>query len=1159
MIFIFDDCTLDTARRELRRGDTIVSVQPQVFDLLEYLIRNRSRVVSRDDLLASIWGGRIVSESTLATRINAARAAIGDDGESQRLIRTLPRKGIRFVGDIRTADEAAPSPQAASAGTGAERPTAPRPDADRRQLTVVSCDFVGLRELAMQLDPEELNALLGLCHARCSQVCERWGGTLAHFADEGTTMLFSHPQAHEDDPERAVRASLDLLEQIARLENGPGNSLAARVGVATGIVVVSRARAGMTQDLTAVGEASALAAALRRVAPPNGVLITARTHGLLGALFEYQALEPFGLTGFSNPVPAWQVTRPASIGSRFEALHNLNLTPLCGRRKEIDLLQRKWREAKTGKGGVVMISGEPGIGKSRVVSELSNRLAGREPYTWLRYQCSPHHRASALYPVITQLEHAAMLSPGDPPARRLDKLEASIVIPPPRRKSALPLFAALLSIPAAGRYPPLAMSPMQQRRQTLGALLDELEQLAQQQPVLAVFEDAHWADPTSIELLDLMIERIRHLRVLGLITFRPEFQAPWAGLPNVAELALERLDPAEALAIAETLAGEQPLPPAVLQQIISRTDGVPLYIEELTKNVLESQQSQRSADAPPQFSIPSTLEDTLRARIERLPEVKEVAQIGAAIGRSFAFKVISAVTSLDSTVLNTALGRLADASLILRQGSAPDVVYTFKHALVQDAAYESLLRSQRAPLHARIAGVIENQFPEIAETQPELAAYHYSHAELDHKAVAFWLKAGARAVSRSENLEAINHLRNGLQRLGAIDSEHERAPLELEMQLMLGQALIATRGYTSAETGVAFKRAEALVEQIGDAGQRYSVLYGTFVGHLIGGHIKAATDTIDRMYQLAGAGGDDAFLCLVYRLRGGLRFFHGDVREAAQDLEQAIALCTPPVQERLGLHFGPDSGAAAQIFLAMTEWLAGMPDSAFRTAQSAITRAREHNNALTVGQVLSLAAQLYYMADDYDRLSALSEESREICERNGIRYFGAISGLYQIWARAWRSRPADRIAEFRSALKDYGDMGCGLQLGLFHAMLARLLLAADRPAEAATEAETALAAFDGNDELWWTPEAHRTLGSALLATAKPNAAAAKKCFERAIAQAKRLGAPMLELRAATSLAALSAGARKGPEAKRLLAPLLARFTEGSDNADLRAAKDLLES
>ena len=482
--------------------------------------------------------------------------------------------------------------RAAASPSGAAATVAPRVEAERRHLTVVSCDFVGLRDLATRLDPEELRNVIGACHARCSQVAARWDGSVARFADDGATIHFSYPQAHEDDAERAVRAGLDLIARIKRLETAREIALAARIGIATGLVVLGELNGasgnGTAHDRAAFGQAPALAAALRSVTEPNTVLIAASTHGLLGGLFEYEAVGPLALDGFPSTVPAWLITSANVAESRFDALHKTRLTPFSGREEELTLLLRQWREARAGEGRVVLISGEPGIGKSRIVAHLAECITEQGRYTRLLYQCSPYYRDTSLYPFTAQLERYAVITADDPPTRRLDKLEAIVAIRGSSRQSAMPLLAALLAIPTGERYPPITLTPMQQRRQTLAALLDQLEALAQRQPVLLVFEDVHWADPTSIELLDLMVERIRRLAILTLITFRPEFEPSWAGLANVGALTLQRLGRRDVQAIVGGVADGRTLPSEVMEQIVSKADGVPLFIEELTKAILKS-------------------------------------------------------------------------------------------------------------------------------------------------------------------------------------------------------------------------------------------------------------------------------------------------------------------------------------------------------------------------------------------------------------------------------------------------------------------------------------------------------------------------------------------------------------------------------------------
>src|SRR6516225_8501199 len=851
LIFAFDNYVLDTERRELREGHTLVSVQPQVFDLLEYLIRNRGRVISRDDLLDAIWAGRIVSESTLATRINAARSAIGDDGESQRFIRTLPRKGIRFVGEVREVEEEEQprARRAAASPSGAVATVAPRVEAERRHLTVVSCDFVGLRDLATRLDPEELRTVIGACHACCYRAAGRWGGSVARFADDGATIHFSYPQAHEDDAERAVRAGLDLIARIKRLEAGRSIVLATRIGIATSLVVLGELSGasgnGTAHDRAAFGQAPALATALRSVTEPDTVLIAASTHGLLGGLFEYRAVGPLALDGFPGTVPAWRITSSNVSESRFDALHKTRLTPFSGREEELALLLRQWRKARAGEGQVVLISGEPGIGKSRIVAHLAECITEQVRYTRLLYQCSPYYRDTALYPFTAQLERYAVIGSDDPPSRRLNKLEAIVAIRGPGRQSAMPLLAALLAIPTGESYPPITLTPLQQRRQTLAALLDQLEALAQRQPVLVVFEDVHWADPTSVELLDLMVERIRRLAILTLITFRPEFEPSWAGLANVGALTLQRLGRRDVEAIVGGVADGRRLPSEVMEQIVSKADGVALFIEELTKTILESglltkgESSYQLSGPLPFLAIPLTLQDSLMARLDRLGPAKEIAQIGAAIGREFPYDLLRAVARIDDTALRDALDRLEAAELASSRGKPPKAVYTFKHALVQDAAYGTLLREPRRALHARIADTLESQFAEIAGNQPELLARHCTEAGLIEKAAELWGKAGQRSLARSALVEAAEQLKRALDQISLLPGTPALRRQQLKLRTAPARTLQEQKGYADRQVSEAYTKAREFSKRVGDAGMHLAALYGLWAYHYLSGQPAA--------------------------------------------------------------------------------------------------------------------------------------------------------------------------------------------------------------------------------------------------------------------------------------------------------------------------------
>jgi class 3 adenylate cyclase len=1063
------------------------------------------------------------------------------------------RKLLRAIGNLKAAEKIAPAPAVAMA------PPAPRTadTAERRQVTVLFSDLVGSTALAARMDPEDLRELISAYHKCVAETVRRFGGFVAQYLGDGVLAYFGYPEAHEDDAERAVRAGLELIAGVVALQTPA--ALQTRVGIATGLVVVGDLTGlGEGRERGIIGETPNLAARLQGIAEPNSVVIAEATRRLLGNLF---ALKDLGARHLKDvgPVGVWVALRASTVESRFEALHPSGLTALVGREEETELLLRRWSRAKSGNGQVVLISGEPGIGKSRLTAALLT--IAPESHTRLRYFCSPQHTDSAFYPIIGQMERAARLLHDDTLSQKLDKLDALLAQTSTSIDDAV-LIAEMLSLPNDGRYPALELTPRQRRQKTMEALTAQIETLSRQKPVMMILEDAHWADPTSLEAFGRAIDRIRRLRVLLLVTFRPEFNPPWVARPHVTARIVNRLAEHEASAMIDRIAGNRLLSARMRQDIIERTDGIPLFVEEMTKAVLEAESetaAERAVAAVPSraLAVPASLYASLMARLDRLGgPAKELAQIAASIGREFSHPLLVSVARQPEAALRSTLDRLIAAGLLFRRGMPPHASYLFKHALVQDAAYGTLLRETRRQLHGRIAKALEDHFPGTVETQPELIAHHFAQAELGEKAVRYWLKAGATAVSRSANLEAISHLHNGLQRLNTMPFDDKQPRLELELQLTLGQALIAARGYTAGETTAAFARAEELVEKIGNAAQRYSALYGIFVGRLIGGHIEAASETIGRLCQLAASDEDDAYLCLAHRLHGSLLFFRGALPIAREYLQKAIALYGPVQQQKLAFHFGPDTGSAAQIFLAMTEWLRGRPESALRTAQSAIANARRLENTLTLGQVQALAAQLHYMAQDYEGMLELSREGSDNCDRAGILYFGAICRSYQIWSQAWRSDPADYIEEFRHGLANYEEMRCGLQLGLFHSMLAQLLLAAGHPAEAAKEAETALAKVTVDGERWWAPEIHRTLGDVLLAL--PNHEAdAESCYVRAVAEARHTGGLMLELRAATSLAGMMIRRGDEAEARRTVGPIFAQFSEGFDSVDLRAAEAFL--
>ena len=620
--------------------------------------------------------------------------------------------------------------------------------AERRQVTVMFSDLVGSTALSARMDPEDLREVISAYHRCVAETVRRCGGFVAKYMGDGVLAYFGYPRAHEDDAERAVQAGLALVEAVPKLDTAAGVSLQVRVGIATGLVVVGDLiGAGAAQEQAVVGETPNLAARLQALAEPGAVVISASTRRLTGGLFDYRDLGAVALKGFADSVPAWQALGASAAESRFAALH-ASTTPLVGRGEEIELLLRRWEQAKGGDGCVVLVSGEPGIGKSRIAETILEWLSG-EPHIRLRLFCSPHHQDSALYPSITQLERAAGFRRDDTDEQRLAKLEAVLALATNDLGEAVPLLADLLSVPTCGRYPALDLTPQKRKEKTLRALVGQVEGLAVGQPTLLVVEDAHWADPTSRELFDLIVERAPSLPLLAIVTFRPEFAPPWVGRPQVTLISLSRLPHRLRAEMIMHVTGGKALPKEIADQITDRTDGVPLFIEELTKSVIESGLLVASGDhylasgPVPPLAIPTSLQASLLARLDRLAPTRDVAQIGAALGRQFSHELISAVAEMPREQLDDALAQLVNAELIFRRGTPPDAEYTFKHALVQDAAYSTLLRSRRQQLHGRIAAILEARFPETVQAQPNVSGAALRRSRLDRQ--------GGRVLARGSS------------------------------------------------------------------------------------------------------------------------------------------------------------------------------------------------------------------------------------------------------------------------------------------------------------------------------------------------------------------------------------------------------------------------
>jgi class 3 adenylate cyclase/predicted ATPase len=1032
--------------------------------------------------------------------------------------------------------------------------------AERRQLTVMFCDLVGSTALSARLDPEDLRDVIATYHRAVANVVRGFDGLVAKYMGDGVLIYFGYPRAHEDDAERAIRAGLGVVDAVGRLDV-KSVQLHARVGIATGLVVVGDLIGeGAAQEQSVVGETPNLAARLQALAEPDAVVIAAGTRQLVGDLFEYRDLGAVELKGIAGSVPAWQVLRPSSVSSRFEALRGSALSPLIGRDEEIELLLRRWARTKAGDGHVVMVSGEPGIGKSRIIAALSERLHA-EPHIRLRYFCSPYHQDSALYPFIDQLGRASGFERDDTPATRLEKLEALLARAGPPDKD-VAFLADLLSLPAAERHPLPNLSPQRKKERTLEALMRQLDGLARGQPVVMIFEDAHWIDPTSRELLDLTIERVRKLPILLIVTFRPEFQPRWTGQPQVTMLALNRLDRRDRTALVKQIASGKPLPDEVVAQIVERTDGVPLFVEELTKSVLESgllrEEAERyvlDAGLPP-FAIPTSLHASLLARLDRLASVRLVAQIGAAIGREFSCVLLRTVSRLPEDELRAALDRLVASELVFQRGTPPEVVYSFKHALVQDAAHASLLRSTRQQLHAQIAEALETSFPETIENQPELLAQHYAEAGLAEKSAAYWGKAGRSSAARSAMQEAAAQLQKGLDQLAELPDTPQRQRQELELRGALGAALMLDKGFAAPETGQVYARARELWEQQGSPAAFLHVPYGQSFYHQIRGELELAQRLDEDLLRLSRRGNDAACLVLGHTSAGRTLFFMGSFAASRTHFEEALTLYDPDAHRSLVQQAGVYPQANSQAILGLVLFCLGYPDQALARIETAIAEPRRLAHPASLASSLGLANLLFSLVGDDAALAKRVDESVRVATEHGFPYWMAAGAIFGGWLKVKNGNATDGISLLRSGTSAFRATGTEVWTPYFFALLAAAFEIAGQIEGALTLLDDALRIVEEKGGRWIEAELHRHKGELLLR--RGHTEAAEELYRKALNLAVEQEAKLWELRAAMSLARLRRDQGRQAEARDLVAPVYGWFTEGFATVDLKEAESLLE-
>jgi len=871
-------------------------------------------------------------------------------------------------------------------GTQAETQVAGRkaPEAERRQLTVMFCDLVGSTALPEQLDPEELREVVRAYQEVCAEAVDSHDGYIAQYLGDGLLVYFSYPQAHEDDAQRAVRAGLGIvgaIHELPLLNTRLQQTLQVRIGIHTGLVVRGEMGGGKKRDpMAIVGETPNIASRLQGLAKPNTVVISSATYRLVEGLFECHDLGMHALKGISSPMKVYQVICESGVWSRFEVSATKGLTPLVGREQEVGLLLERWEQVKEGRGQVVLLSGEAGIGKSRLVQVLKEYVAG-EAHARIESRCLPYYQNSAFYPVIDHLQQL-LFKKEDSPEEKLGKLKRALVgaqhaVP---LQEAVPLFASLLSLPLPDRYPPLNLTPQRQKQKTMEALLAWLMKEAEKQPVLRIVEDLHWVDPSTLEYLSLLVEQVPTARIFTLLTFRPDFSPPWTGRAHLTQITLNRLNRTQVEVMVERVTGGKAIPAEVLQQLVARTDGVPLFVEELTKMVLESgllteQEGYYELTGPlPPLAIPTTLQDSLMARLDRLGTVKEVAQLGATLGREFTYELLHAVSPLDEATLQRELDKLVEAELIYQRGLPPQTRYFFKHALIQEAAYQSLLKSKRQQYHQKIAQILEEQFAETVETQPELLAHHYTEASLIVQALPYWQKAGQIARQHSANVEAIGHLTKGLELLKTLPDTPERAQQELDLQTTLAPALIATKGYASTEVEKAYARARELCQQVGETPQLFPVLRGLWEFYEVQGKLPMARELGEQLLILAQSLQDPSLLLVAHDVLADTLLWLGEFAPAQVHSEQGIALYDQQHRTLAFLYGGYDPGVACLCWGAWTLWYLGYPDQALQRSHEALTLAQELSQPHSLAFALAWTGALH----NFRREGQVAQERAEL-------------------------------------------------------------------------------------------------------------------------------------------------------------------------------------
>jgi class 3 adenylate cyclase/predicted ATPase len=1049
-------------------------------------------------------------------------------------------------------------------------PTAPPPpDAERRQLTVMFCDLVDSTKLSSQLDPEDWRDVVRAYQQVCTEVIQRYDGHIAQLLGDGLLIYFGYPHAHEDDPQRAVRTGLGILTALGdldqELQQAQGIQLAIGVGIHTGLVVVGAMGGGGRQEQLALGETPNIAARIQGLAAPNTLAVSEVTYRLIQGYFECEDLGAQNLRGLAEPVHVYRVLQESGARGRLDVAVTRGLTPLIGRESEVTLLQERWEQVKAGHGHVVLLTGDAGIGKSRLVQVLKEHVA-HEPH--MRWECrsAEYSQNTALFPLVELFQRILQFETGDTLDEKCDKLEQMLSQYRLPLEETMPLFAPLLSLSLPeNRYTPLNVSLQRQRQQTLNTIIAILLELAERQPVLLIIEDLHWTDPSTLELLDLVLDQTPTASLLTVLTCRPHFQPAWHHRSYLTEITVNRLSQTQVEQIVTQMTDGKTFPAEVLQQILTKTDGVPLFVEELTKAILESG-ALKEVDGQYEFTgavrtltIPATLQDSLMARLDRLVTAKGVAQMGATIGRQFAYDLLQAVSQLDASTLQRELGRLVEAEIIYQRGLPPQATYMFKHALIQDAASQSLLKSTKQQYHQRIAQVLEGQFPETVDQQPGLLAHHCTEAGLIAQAVRYWQRAGENAIQRSAHIEAISHLRQGLALLQTLLETPDHVQQEVDMHIALGASLIATKGTGAPEVGQTYTYARQLCAHLEDPQQLFPVLRGLWNYYFIRAELQAAHELGEQLLDLAQQVQDAAMLLAAHRALGTTSYYLGAIATAHTHLTQGIKLYDSQHHRASTFLYGEDTGVVCRTQAARALWCLGYPDQGLAWSDEAVTLAQQIAHPYSLGFALTSAANFHQLRREVYTTQERADAAITLATVQGFPHWRARGAVLRGWALVQQGQVKEGIEQINQGLIAIRATGAEVVRPYFLALLAEAHGTMGQPEAGLTVLTEALTRVDTTGERWYEAEIYRLKGELLLQCSWDNQAEAENCFHHAISTARSQQAKSLELRAATSLARLWQQQGKRDEARQLLRDVYNWFTEGFDTADLQDAKTLLDA